>query len=106
MTISTTIERRALNKDEFALVEKTHHPVIQQLSAKELSETITQLRRLRNKYRDTSRTQVREKSGKSQSHSTRRTVTVESERFKKQIFANALSRANNQRDRLEPADDE
>ena len=64
MAISRQQEARALDKDEQELVEKSHHPALQDLSDKDLAGLVKLLRERRDKARDRANQRRREMRGK------------------------------------------
>ncbi|MFN3701624.1 MAG: hypothetical protein ACK4VI_08920 [Alphaproteobacteria bacterium] len=104
MSVSIATEKRALTKDEFALVEKSHYPEIDKLSADELMDTAKRIRELRNKSRDLARQQRREQRGKAEPRGAQPAKDNSSQTFKKQIFAAALKRINRRLTRLQAED--
>lgn len=93
MSISQSDEKRALTKEEFGIVEKTRYPMIAEMDRKGLIELLKQLREYRSKARDQAFRQRREIRGKAEPRG-RVPRSNDSQTFKKQIFANAIKRAN------------
>jgi hypothetical protein len=95
MTICVAGERRFLSHDEAEAVAPTHYPAIADLDADRLRESRAQLRQLRDKSKTIARRKQREASGTG--------GVVEHAARRKQIFSQALKRANRQIERLEHA---
>lgn len=64
MAITRKEEARALNAEEKELVEKSHHPLLQDVPDSELSQLAKLLRDRRNKARDQAHQRRREMRGK------------------------------------------
>jgi len=99
MARSRRTEQRALDKDELAFVEKSHHPAIKELSDKDLADLIRQLRDRRDKARDIASQQRREMRGKSAPAGAKPAADNSGTKEKLAILAAALKRANKERDR-------
>jgi hypothetical protein len=102
MSISTASERRFLSHDESEIVTATHYPAIAELDAERLRESRTQLRQLRDKAKTITRHRQRGAAGKGERRAAA-SGTVEHAARRKQIFAQALKRANRQLERLDHA---
>lgn len=101
MSISRTQERKILAKDEFELVQDSHHPEVEKLSLEELQELVKRIRKERDKARDIARQQRREMRGKADARGATPAQGNAGTVVKKQVFANALKRANSQLSRLQ-----
>jgi len=97
MSINNRREMSLLNHDEGELVRASHHPALAALDQKDLAETRTRLRTLRDKERTLARQKVRESRGKAEA---RGSGTAEHRQERKQVFASALRRVNRQATRL------
>lgn len=104
MSVDIKTEKKVLAKDEFQLVEKSHYPAIDALSAEELVDVLKRLRDLRDKARDIARQQRREARGKTAPRGKNPAKNNSSQSFKKQIFASAVKRINRRLTRLEVED--
>jgi hypothetical protein len=105
MSLPKATEKKLLTEDEFETVEKTHYPALGALTREDLSETVRRIRNFRNKARDTAHQQRREMRGKSAPRGARPAQDNTGTSIKKQIFANALKRANRALGRLDSAED-
>jgi hypothetical protein len=101
MSISCKAERSQLSHEEFELVRVTHHPAIYDLAGEELRALKLRLREQRSKARTLARQRQREIRGKSGPRGKTFPGTVEQPLKRKQIFAAALKRVNNEIDRLQ-----
>ncbi len=99
MARSRRNEQRALDKDELAFVEKSHHPAIKELSDKDLADLIRQLRDRRDKARDVANRQRREMRGKAAPAGAKGASDNTGTKEKMAVLAAALKRANKERDR-------
>jgi hypothetical protein len=95
MSISVASERRFLSHEEAEVVAATHYPAIAELDAGRLDERRKELRQLRDKSTTVARRKQREAAGTG--------GVVEHAARRKQIFSQALKRANRQIERLEHA---
>lgn len=97
MSTSAKFERSVLSHDEFEVVKGTHHPAIYQLDdLKALQDLQGRLRTLRSKERTLARQKRREVRGKADARGRSFPATAEQPLKRKQIFAAALKRVNNE----------
>lgn len=101
MAINNRRELSLLNHEEAELIKSSHHPALGQLDAKSLADAKRRLRDLRSKERSLSRQKTREVRGKAEPRGGSFPGTAERPRERKQIFAAALKRVNNQETKLE-----
>jgi hypothetical protein len=101
MAINNRRELSLLNHEEAELINSSHHPALGQLDAKSLAAAKRRLRDLRSKERSLSRQKTREVRGKAEPRGGSFPGTAERPRERKQIFAAALKRVNNQETKLE-----
>jgi hypothetical protein len=104
MSLPKATERRMLTENEFEVVQKTHYPALGVLGKEELLEIVRRVRAYRNKARDIAHHQRREMRGKSAPRGASPAQDNTGTAIKKQIFANALKRANRALARLEAAE--
>jgi hypothetical protein len=93
MGVEFAAERRLLGENEFEPVVRSHYPMVGLLTRTELVELAVWLRQQRDRVRDLSRKQVRQRRGKADGSA----PPVASERGlanKKQVFTRALKRVN------------
>jgi hypothetical protein len=86
------LERQLLNADEFALVEKTHHPILGGLAEKELADLVKLLRERRDRAQQIAARQHREARGKADPKGRRAATENAGTREKKDLLADALHR--------------
>ncbi len=97
MSTCTKSERSVLSHDEFSLVKETHHPDIYRIGdLKALQELQSKLQGLRSKERTLARQKRRETRGKSEPRGKSFPATAEQPLKRKQAFAAALKRVNNE----------
>lgn len=101
MAITRTEESRALNADEMELVEKSHHPDVQELSDKELGDLVRLLRDRRDKAQSEANRRRREMRGKSSAKGARASADDTGSRLKTEVLAMAMRRLNNEAQRRE-----
>lgn len=94
MAITQKQEARALSSDEQALVEKSHHPVLQGLPDKELSDLLSLLRERRSKAKTQASQRRREMRGKSEARGASPSKADEGSRLKVAVLAHATRRLN------------
>ncbi|MBX3507027.1 MAG: hypothetical protein KF895_16230 [Parvibaculum sp.] len=99
MAISRQQEIRALDADERALVEKSHHPEIQALSDKELADLVKRMRERRDKAKDRANQRRREMRGKAAPKGATPSTTDEGSKLKHAVLATAMRRLNNEKER-------
>ncbi len=100
MSIPCKTERSQLSHEEFETIRVTHHPAIYELSDQELRALKLRLREQRDKARTLARQRQREIRGKAEPRGKGFPGTVEQPLRRKQIFATALKRVNNEIDRM------
>lgn len=100
MSIPYKSERSQLNHEEFEEIRVTHHPLIYDLTGKELHALKLWLREQRDKARVLARQKQREMRGKAEPRGKSFPGTVEQPLKRKQIFVAALKRVNRELDRL------
>jgi hypothetical protein len=98
MTIAAARERRFLSLDEAEIVGSTHYPALAEADADELRSRQGRLRELRDKARAVARRKRREAA-----RAAPVTDAGEHAARRKQIFSQALKRANRQLERLDHA---
>ena len=94
MAISRKDEARFLDKDETALVEKSHHPDISSLDDKVLADTIKLIRERRDRAREIGQRQRREVRGKAKPQGAKAAVDNAGTKQKMTVLAHALKRLN------------
>ena len=104
MTTSISAERRFLSREELELIEPTHHPRLVELEADELRAARKRLREMREKAKTVARHKRREARGKGPPRASGASGNQEHAARRKQIFSQALRRANRQLQRLEQAE--
>ena len=100
MSIPCKTERSQLSHEEFETIRVTHHPAIYDLTGEELRALKLRLREQRDRARTLARQRQREIRGKAEPRGKGFPGTVEQPLKRKQIFATALKRVNNEIDRL------
>ncbi|MBC2886814.1 hypothetical protein H7Q97_15615 [Ochrobactrum sp. CM-21-5] len=99
MAITRKEEARALNADEKELVEKSHHPFLQEVPDEELSQLAKLVRERRTKARDMAHQRRREMRGKATSRSAKASKADEGSHLKVAVLAMALRRVNTEVER-------
>lgn len=94
MAISRKEEARALNADERELVEKSHHPAVQELSDAELSELVKLVRERRDKAQTDVFRRRREIRGKGVPKGAKPVTGDAGSRTKLAVLAMAMRRLN------------
>ena len=100
MSIPCKTERSQLSHEEFETIRASHHPAIYDLTGQELRALKLRLREQRDRARTLARQRRREIRGKAEPRGKGFPGTVEQPLRRKQIFATALKRVNNEIDRL------
>jgi hypothetical protein len=100
MSMSAKLEYALLKPDEIALLRSTHHPEIYDLDRKEIVSLRARLRDLRGKAQTLARQKQRETRGKSEPRGKSFPGGAEQPKKRKQLFAAALKRINNEMKRL------
>lgn len=99
MAITRKEEARALNAEERELIEKSHHPLLQEVSDSELSQLAKLLRDRRSKARDLAHQRRREMRGKSAARGAQASKADEGSHLKVSVLAMAMRRINAEVDR-------
>ena len=100
MATSIGVEKRLLTESEFELVVQTHYPQVTELGRSQLMEAAKRIRGFRDKAGDIVRQRRREHRGKSDQRGANPAPSESGVSRKKQVFANALRRINNEIRRL------
>jgi hypothetical protein len=100
MSVPCKFERSLLSHEEYETIRLTHHPAIYDIEAAELEAMRPRLRKMRDKERTLSRHKQREGRGKADARGASFPGNAEHASQRKQIFAAALKRANNELRRL------
>jgi len=87
-------ERQLLSTEEFALVEQTHHPLLGQLTDKDLADLCRLVRERRDRAQQIAARQRREMRGKSDPKGTRAAGEDTGSRGKSDLLAAAVQRLN------------
>lgn len=103
MTIAAARERRFLSHEEAEIVGSTHYPALADVDADGLRQSQGRLRDLRDKARAIARRKRRAAAGQRDRGSPAVTDATEHAAQRKQIFSQALKRANRQLARLDHA---
>ncbi len=99
MAISRREEIRALNADEHALVEKTHHPAVQELSDADLSGLVKLVRERRDKAQTEAHRRRREMRGKGAPKGAAASKADSGSQVKLAVLAMAMRRLNAESER-------
>lgn len=99
MAITRKEEERALDTDERALVEKSHHPKVQELSDKELGELVKLVRSRRDKAQTEASRRRREMRGKGAPKGAAPSKGDLGSRVKLDVLAMAVRRLNAEAER-------
>ncbi|MFO1149164.1 MAG: hypothetical protein U1E62_12390 [Alsobacter sp.] len=99
MAIRKRDEARALDADELTLVEKSHHPVLQDLSDDELSKLVVLVRERRDRARSMADQRRREIRGKGKARGMTPSKSDEGSRQKLEVLAMAMRRLNSEVER-------
>src|SRR5258707_13193546 len=100
MSVPCKFERSLLSHEEYETVRLTHHPAIYDIEAAELEAMRPRLRKMRDKERTLGRQKRREGRGKGETRGASFPGTAEHALQRKQGFAAALKRVNNEFRRL------
>jgi hypothetical protein len=100
MSVPCKFERSLVSHDEYETIRLTHHPAIYEIEAAELAAMRPRLRKMRNKERTLNQQKRREARGKSDARGASFPGTAEHASRRKQVFAAALKRVNNELRRL------
>ena len=99
MAITRKDEARALDADERELVEKSHHPMVQELSDKELSDLVKLVRSRRDKAQTEASRRRREMRGKGAPKGATPSKADTGSRVKLDVLAMAVRRLNAEAER-------
>ena len=99
MAITQKEEARALNAEERELVEKSHHPALQQLSDQELGDLVKLVRARRDKAQTIAGHRRREMRGKAAPRGVTPSSADEGSRTKLAVLAMAVRRLNREAER-------
>ncbi|MEN5276609.1 hypothetical protein ABE527_06650 [Brucella sp. TWI432] len=99
MAITRKEEARALNAEERELVEKSHHPLLQDVPDSELTQLAKLLRDRRSKARDQAHQRRREMRGKAAARGASASKADEGSHLKVSVLAMAMRRINAEIDR-------
>src|SRR6516162_1244582 len=100
MSIPCKFQRSLLSHEEYETIRLTNHPAIYDVEAAELEAMRTRLRRMRVRERTLGRQRRREGRGKAEARGASFPGTAEHASQRKQVFAAALKRLNNELRRL------
>ena len=100
MSVPCKFERSLLSHDEHEAIRLTHHPAIYDVEVAELEAMRPRLRQMRDKERTLGRHKRREERGKAEPRGTSHPGTSQHASERKQVFAAALKRVNNELKRL------
>lgn len=98
MAHSRKDEARALDAEEMKLVEKSHHPALQDISDAELSDLLKLVRERRDKAQASANRQRREMRGKSEARGARAATENAGTAQKTEVLAMAVRRLNGERE--------
>ncbi len=99
MAIAQKEEARALNADERVLVEKSHHPALQDLPDRELADLVKLMRERREKAKTQANQRRREMRGKSAPKGATASRAEEGSKLKVAVLAMAVRRLNSEAER-------
>jgi hypothetical protein len=99
MSISRKEEARALSADEHALVEKSHHPAVQELSDADLAGLVKLLRERRDKAQTEAHRRRREMRGKGAPKGATPSKADGGSQLKLAVLAMAMRRLNGEAER-------
>ncbi|MDP1965300.1 MAG: hypothetical protein Q8K93_24210 [Reyranella sp.] len=99
MAITRKEEARALNADERELVEKSHHPALQELADEALANLVKLMRQRREKARTQAEQRRRELRGKAAARGATPSTAEEGSRLKVAVLAMAVRRLNSEVER-------
>jgi hypothetical protein len=100
MSVPCKFERSLLSHEEYETIRLTHHPAIYDVEVAELEAIRPRLRKMRDKERTLGRQKRRERRGKAEARGASFPGTAEHASERKQVFAAALKRLNNELRRL------
>lgn len=99
MAISQKEEARALSADERELVEKSHHPMLQELPDAELASLVKLVRERRDKAKAQANQRRREMRGKGAPKGATQSAADEGSKLKLAVLAMAVRRLNSESER-------
>jgi hypothetical protein len=99
LAITRKEEKRALDKDEFDLVEKSHHPQVKELSDKDLADLVRKVRERRDRAKTIANQRRREMRGKASPRGAEASSADAGSHLKSQVLAMAMRRLNAERSR-------
>ena len=99
MAITKKQEARALSSDEQDLVEKSHHPAVQELSDEELRNLVKLVRERRNRARTEASRRRREMRGKAAPKGAAASRAEEGSKLKLAVLAMSMRRLNSEIER-------
>lgn len=99
MAITRKDEARALDADERELVEKSHHPMVQELSDRELADLVKLVRARRDKAQTEASRRRREMRGKGAPKGATPSKADAGSRVKLDVLAMAVRRLNGEAER-------
>jgi len=99
LAISRREEKRALDADEFELVEKSHHPQVSELSDSDLGDLIRLVRERRDRAKSLASRRRREMRGKSAPRGAEPATQDAGSHLKTEVLAMAVRRLNAERSR-------
>jgi len=100
MSQSRAIERSVFNEEQLRLIDRTHHPDIYDVDAKELRALQKQIRQERGKVRTLVRQRQREARGKSEPRGKSFPGSTDHPLKRKQALSSALKRVNRELGRM------
>ncbi len=99
MAVSRKQQKRALNADEHELVDKTHHPALQELSDHELTQLSGLIRERRDRAQKDAFRRRREMRGKAEAKGARPSAGDTGSQIKADVLAKAVRRLNTESER-------
>ncbi|MCU0953242.1 MAG: hypothetical protein MUC37_01225 [Hyphomicrobium sp.] len=99
MAINKKQEARALSSDEHELVEKSHHPTVQDLSDEELRNLVKLVRERRDRARTEANRRRREMRGKAAPKGAAASRAEDGSKLKLAVLAMAMRRINSEIER-------
>lgn len=99
MAMTRKEEARALSADERELVDRTRHPVLQELSDEELSSLVVLMRQRRDRAQVLANRRRREMRGKAPPQGITPSTADEGSRLKVTVLATAMRRLNSEVER-------
>lgn len=99
MAISQKVEARALSADERELVEKSHHPMLQEIPDAELASLVKLVRERRDKAQAQANRRRREMRGKGAPKGATASAVDDGSRLKFAVLASTVRRLNSEVER-------